>query len=126
MSNPADILEKWVALVNAGDVEKLLGLYDRQAILIPTFADQILQGPEALQTYFQQLGQRENLSVHLQDQPVSVTQLDQHIWALGGFYDWHFKEQGVMQICAARFSYIIDLSKAGPILHHHSSQTPII
>ena len=124
MTDPRNFLDKWIQLVNNGDIESLLNLYDNEAILIPTFSNGILNTPEKLRGYFEELGSREELSVSVNEKYLVVQELQNQIFALGGIYDWCFNVEGEVQNFEARFSYLIDLSKSSPILHHHSSQVP--
>ena len=122
MTDPRNFLDEWIQLVNNGDIESLLNLYDNEAILIPTFSNGILNTPEKLRGYFEELGSREELSVS--EKYLVVQELQNQIFALGGIYDWRFNVEGEVQNFEARFSYLVDLSKPSPILHHHSSQVP--
>ena len=124
MTDPRNFLDEWIQLVNNGDIESLLNLYDNEAILIPTFSNGILNTPEKLRGYFEELGSREELSVSVNEKYLVVQELQNQIFALGGIYDWRFNVEGEVQNFEARFSYLIDLSKSSPILHHHSSQVP--
>ena len=124
MTDPRNFLDEWIQLVNNGDIESLLNLYDNEAILIPTFSNGILNTPEKLRGYFEELGSREELSVSVNEKYLVVQELQNQIFALGGIYDWRFIVEGEVQNFEARFSYLIDLSKSSPILHHHSSQVP--
>ncbi len=38
MKKPEEILKKWMLAVNKGNIESLLALYDKKAVLIPTFS----------------------------------------------------------------------------------------
>ncbi|MBA02263.1 MAG: DUF4440 domain-containing protein [Chloroflexi bacterium] len=124
MTDPRNFLDEWIQLVNNGDIESLLNLYDNEAILIPTFSNGILNTPEKLRGYFEELGSREELSVSVNEKYLVVQELQNQIFALGGIYDWRFNVEGEVQNFEARFSYLVDLSKPSPILHHHSSQVP--
>tara|TARA_Y100000814_G_scaffold84175_1_gene56271 strand:+ start:1800 stop:2183 length:384 start_codon:yes stop_codon:yes gene_type:complete len=124
VTDPRNFLDEWIQLVNNGDIESLLNLYDNEAILIPTFSNGILNTPEKLRGYFEELGSREELSVSVNEKYLVVQELQNQIFALGGIYDWRFNVEGEVQNFEARFSYLIDLSKPSPILHHHSSQVP--
>jgi hypothetical protein len=110
--------------VNEGDVEKLLSLYDNQAVLIPTFSNRLLNTPEKLRNYFEKLGNREDLSIALHEKTLITQELGNQIFSLSGIYNWRFAVDGELLNFEARFSYLIDLSKPNPILHHHSSQIP--
>lgn len=124
MKTPQDVLEQWMQAVNNGDVEGLLGLYDSQAVLIPTFSNRLLNAPDKLREYFEKLGSREELSIALHEKTLIVQELKNPIFSLSGIYNWRFIVDGELLNFEARFSYVIDLSKPSPILHHHSSQIP--
>jgi len=122
--HPRDILEQWTQGVNNADVENLLSLYDPNAVLIPTFSNRILNTPEKLRDYFERLGSRPELSIALHEKTLIVQELQNQLFALGGIYNWRFAVDGEILNFEARFSYVMNLSKSQPILHHHSSQIP--
>jgi hypothetical protein len=124
MNTPRDVLDHWMQAVNHSDVEALLGLYDAQAVLIPTFSNRLLNTPEKLRDYFEQLGSREALSIALHDKTLLVQSMPGRLFALGGLYNWRFMVEGELLNFEARFSYLVDLARQRPILHHHSSQIP--
>lgn len=124
IKNPKDILEQWMKAVNDGNVESLLSLYDNEAVLIPTFSNRLLNTPEKLRDYFEKLGSREELSIALHEKTLIIQDLGNQIYSLSGIYNWRFTVDGELLNFEARFSYLIDLSKSNPILHHHSSQIP--
>ena len=124
MKTPRDVLEQWMQAVNDGDIEKLLSLYDSQAVLIPTFSNRLLNTPEKLREYFVKLSSREELCIALHERTLTVQELQNQVFALSGIYNWHFIVDGELLNFEARFSYVINISKPSPILHHHSSQIP--
>ena len=115
---------QWMKAVNDGNVESLLSLYDNEAVLIPTFSNRLLNTPEKLRDYFEKLGSREELSIALHEKTLIIQELKNQIYSLSGIYNWRFAVDGELLNFEARFSYVIDLSKPNPILHHHSSQIP--
>jgi hypothetical protein len=124
MNTPRDVLDHWMQSVNRGDVDALLGLYDPQAVLIPTFSNRLLDTPEKLRDYFEKLGAREELSIALHEKTLLVQELPGRLFTLGGIYNWRFLVDGELLNFEARFSYVVDLARPRPILHHHSSQIP--
>jgi len=122
MADPRNFLDGWIQFVNNGDIENLLNLYDNKAILLPTFSNEILNTPKKLREYFEELGSREDLNVAINEKNLIVQKLQNQIFSLGGTYNWSFNVKGEVLNIEARFSYLIDLSKTSPILHHHSSQ----
>jgi hypothetical protein len=124
MKTPRDILAQWMQAVNDGDVESLLGLYDSQAVLIPTFSNRLLNTPAKLRDYFEKLSSREELSIALHEKTVIIQEQQNQIALMSGIYNWRFSVDGELLNFEARFSYVLDISKHSPILHHHSSQIP--
>lgn len=124
MNKPRDVLDLWTQAVNRGDIEALLVLYDPQAVLIPTFSNRLLSTPDKLRDYFEKLGSREELSIALHEKTLLVQALPGRLFTLGGIYNWRFMVEGELLNFEARFSYVIDLDRPQPILHHHSSQIP--
>lgn len=124
MNNPREILDCWVQAVNTRDIVSLLGLYDTSTILIPTFSNRLLNTPEKLRDYFETLSSRPKLGIALHERSVITQTLSDQLFTLGGIYNWRFAVNGELLNFEARFSYLIDLKKSTPILHHHSSQIP--
>ena len=124
MTTPQNILEQWIQAVNSGDITRLLGLYDSRAVLIPTFSNRLLNTPDKLREYFERLGSREALSVALHEKTLIVQEMQNQMFSLGGIYNWRFMVDDELLNFEARFSYLVDLAKPSPILHHHSSQIP--
>lgn len=122
--SPRDILDQWMQAVNSAEIESLLSLYDPEAVLIPTFSNRILNTPERLRDYFEKLGSRPELSIALHEKTVVIQELQDERYAVAGIYNWRFAVDGELLNFEARFSYLFDLSKPKPILHHHSSQIP--
>ena len=124
LKKPQDVLVQWMQAVNRGDVESLLGLYDSQAVLIPTFSNRMLHTPDTRREYFEKLGSREELSIALHEKTLIIQNLPNEVSLLSGIYNWRFAVDGEVLNFEARFSCVIDLSKPNPIVHHHSSQIP--
>lgn len=124
MKTPRDILLQWMQAVNDGDVESLLGLYDSQAVLIPTFSNRILNTPAKLREYFEKLSSREELSIALHEKTLIIQELQNQVALMSGIYNWRFSVDDELLNFEARFSYVLDISRHSPILHHHSSQIP--
>jgi hypothetical protein len=121
---PQDVLKEWMALVNDGDLEGLFALYDKNAVLIPTFSNRLLNTPQTIREYFERLCNREDLSIALHEKTLTTQPLDGGLHTLCGIYCWRFAIDGEMLNFEARFSYLLNLALPGPILLHHSSQIP--
>ncbi len=124
MEKSIEILNDWLNAVNSADVEKLIALYDQSAILTPTFSNRILKSPEDRREYFLKLADREDLNISLHENTLVIQELSDNIYILNGIYNWKFKVDGELLNFEARFTYVINISKKNPIIHHHSSQIP--
>ncbi len=124
MKQPKEILEQWMYAVNHTNIENLLSLYDKEAILIPTFSNRILNSSDKHREYFEKLSCRDGLNIRLHENTLIIQTLQDNIYILSGIYNWCFKVDGEMLNFEAHFTYFIDLSKDHPIIHHHSSQIP--
>ena len=70
------------------------------------------------------LAAREDLSIALHEKTLLSQDLGGNVHALHGIYCWRFAVDGELLSFEARFSYILDLEREKPIMHHHSSQIP--
>lgn len=121
---PEELLKEWMQLVNTANVDQLVALYDKTAILIPTFSNRLLSKPEGIRDYFEKLCSREELSIALHEKTLAVQRLEHNVHALSGIYCWRFGIDGELFTFEARFSMVADLARPAPILHQHSSQIP--
>ncbi len=124
MKTPEEVLRQWMQAVNNADIAGLLALYDKKAVLIPTFSNRVLNSPDKIRDYFEKLGSREELSIAMHEKTLVVQSITNDSYALCGIYCWRFLLDEELLSFEARFSYILDLSLASPIIHHHSSQIP--
>lgn len=123
-SAPEQILEKWLHAVNNGAMHEVVSLYCDYATLLPTFSNEQLRGLDDLEKYFGRLAEYQGLQVILQENTLSVQIVFDNIYCLTGYYCWQFEGEGAPRDCVARFTFIVDISSASPIIHHHSSQLP--
>lgn len=124
MKNTLDVLKEWMNGINTGNLEKLINLYDKEAVLIPTFSSRLLDTNEKIRDYFKKVSVKENLSISLHDKTVKIQEIGEQLFCVSGIYKWCFSIDKEPLTFEARFSYIFDLKKSSPILNHHSSQIP--
>ncbi len=120
-NDATQVLRAWLDGVNAGDVDRVLGLYSEEATLLPTFSDKFLEGWTSLRTYFERLSGESLVEVVLIPESVKVQKLGASSFSIAGMYDWDF--EGKERI-PARFTFCVELEEANPIVHHHSSLLP--
>lgn len=122
--NPRNILDSWLNAINHGNIEQAIALYDKNAVLIPTFSNRILTTPELRRGYFEKLATREDLSIALHANTVTIQPVNDHLYTINGIYNWRFNVEGEILNFEARFSFLLDMQRPSPIIHHHSSQVP--
>ncbi|HEX2865704.1 MAG TPA: hypothetical protein VHO03_01615 [Ignavibacteriales bacterium] len=124
MKEPEKILRNWMEAVNTREVQMILPFYSKDAVLIPTFSNRILDSPAKIRAYFEKLGSNDGLKVILHENTVKVKKVSEDIFALSGIYLWRMSVEGEALNFEARFSFVMDLSLEAPIIQHHSSQIP--
>ncbi|HET6628754.1 MAG TPA: nuclear transport factor 2 family protein [Woeseiaceae bacterium] len=122
--NPNELLNEWAGLVNERNLDAVLATYDESAVLIPTFSNRLLNTPARIREYFETLCSREGLALSLHERPRVSTPIGGGLHALAGIYRWRFAVEDELLDFEARFTFVLDLERPAPILHHHSSQVP--
>jgi hypothetical protein len=121
---PEDILERWMEYVNKLEVENVIELYNNKSILLPTFSPHRISKPQQIEEYFKQLSTRNNLRVELHSGTLKKTKICENNFIMTGAYSFHFVVDDVSLTFPSRFTFIIDVTRDKPIIHHHSSQIP--
>ena len=116
----------WVCCVNQGEIDDVIALYDDSAVLMPTFFPHIVSDKGELANYFSMLFSKTELFVVLHEQDTYYLQTAGQGYVVNGNYDFKFNVDGILQTFPSRFTFVVDLGKESPILHHHSSQIPKI
>ena len=118
------VLQRWLSAVNSGDLEGVLSLYDKEAMLLPTFSEEVRLDAAAIRDYFVTVSSNDEVAVELVPDSLVTQDLGRGLFSLGGLYDWHFVNKGERRSCRARFTFTLDPGRERPILHHHSSELP--
>ena len=122
--HPLQVVKEWVKRVNAIDAEAVLALYSDEAVLIPTFSEQIRSSKANISAYFETLAGNKSVEVRVQESSVVVQSMSGQFHAVGGTYTWLLETDKEKRQFEARFTFVIDLGQDGPILQHHSSVMP--
>jgi hypothetical protein len=122
--NPREALDQWTSRVNQLAVDDLLALYDDDAVLFPTFSDALLTNKEGIRGYFEELGSQPSIEVSIDEESVVTQSFSDGLHAVSGIYRWRFDKSADALVLEARFTFLLDLARPSPILHHHSSQLP--
>lgn len=120
-----DATEQWGEVFNAGQPQKIAALYDDDAVLWGTVANELLIGRSAIRQYF------ERACVPGALPRVQIEQ--QHVRVMGdiavnsGAYLFHVIDNGTERALPARFSLVWRRSGSGwLIVDHHSSAKPLV
>lgn len=119
-----EVIQLWLDAVNQRRTDEVLALYSPEALLLPTFSPHTLWTTEKRRGYFDQLASRPGMEVSLHEKTLKIQVVGPGVEMLTGIYRFQFAIDDEPLVFEARFSYLIDLNQAAPILHHHSSQIP--
>ena len=122
--NPREALDQWIHLVNTLALDELLALYDDDAVLFPTFSDALLTSKQGIRGYFEELSGQPDIEVSIDEGSVVTQSFSDGLHAASGIYRWRFDKADDALVLQARFTFVLDLARSSPILHHHSSQLP--
>jgi hypothetical protein len=123
-ATPEDIVERWMEYVNKLEVESVVELYDDKSMLLPTFSPHRMSTPQQINEYFRQLSTSKNMIVELHPGTLEKMDIGENIYVMTGTYSFHFVVDDTNLTFPSRFTFILDISKEKPIIHHHSSQIP--
>ena len=121
---PEKLLAQWVEYVNEREVDNVVKLYDYKSTILPTFTQDPLSTPKQIKEYFKQVSSRNNLRVELHAETLKKYKIDENKYILIGTYSFHFIVDNASLTFPSRFTFVLDMSRERPILHHHSSQIP--
>ena len=124
INTPEKILERWIEYINKLEVDNVVSLYDKASTVLPTFSPHSLCTPQHIKEYFTQLSTRKNISVNIHNETLRKYDIGEDKYVLMGIYSFSFMVDDANLIFPSRFTFILDISKERPILHHHSSQIP--
>ena len=121
---PEEIIERWIEYVNKLEVESVVDLYEDKSTLMPTFSPHSMSTYEQIKEYFIQLSTRKDMRVELHQGTLTKTEIGKHKYIVTGIYSFHFVVDDANLTFPSRFTFVLDVSKERPIIHHHSSQIP--
>lgn len=122
MKNRAVILNKWVQKVNSHDIDAVVELYSKDAILLPTLSNVIRKTPLEIRDYFIHFLGKKELEAKVTEVYIQSIYNDDIKVDSGTYTFSYINEQDEKEELAARFTFII---QNGLILEHHSSVAPI-
>ena len=119
----ASALTTWESAVESGSIDKIMALYDKEAIMFSVFAVKPLETPKALREYYKKV---------VANPDINVTVTETHPRQFGnvainsGLYTLSYTQDGETVTIPSRFSFTY-LLKDGKwmIVDHHSSKVPL-
>ena len=121
---PEMILERWMEYVNRLEIDNVVGLYDKGSTLLPTFSPYSLSTSRHKKEYFTRLSTKKNIHVSIHGKTLRRHEIGGGRFVLMGTYSFSYSVDDVNLTFPSRFTFVVDVSKERPILHHHSSQIP--
>ena len=119
--NEDKFLSLWVDLFNGLETQSIVDLYDTNAILIPTFSPSSTIYKADIKYYFDELFAKDSVSVDVREVKKNSFNAREGLSIIYGTYSFSFKADLSLLNFPARFTFLLDLSLPGPIIHHHSS-----
>lgn len=127
MVDPRHFPRQWGNAIQSGSVKSALSMYSPNAVLVPTYSDQILQGHQELAGYFKEFMSRPKMRVAITK---VVLRRDKVTPAVSGFYTITWGNGGPNETAKARFTYVLEPCRDGQgdvawkAITHHSSVVP--
>ena len=116
-------LEQWKEAVEAGKVDDIMKLYDRNAVMISTFAQVPMTKREQIAGYYKKVVTNPDIKVEIED---SHPRLFGNVAVVSGRYTLSYTQEGETISIPARFSFVYALeSGKWVIVDQHSSRVPL-
>jgi uncharacterized protein (TIGR02246 family) len=118
------ILDRWSNAVNNHAPQEVLSLYSEGAVLVATFSPNPLNTTEHIKGYFENFLSNPGAGVKFEFDSINKQEAAENLTILSGLYTFLKEDDGNKVEMPARFTYVVDESSEGQIIHHHSSQLP--
>tara|TARA_B110000014_G_C19896347_1_gene463727 strand:+ start:54 stop:437 length:384 start_codon:yes stop_codon:yes gene_type:complete len=124
MQTPTQFIKEWHKRIRSGDVESIVALYQKNAVLLGTFDFKMRLGEKDIKEYFDQLVIYQP-TVELVK--ISCDEVrDSGVVIANGYYNFELNEGNERTSVPARFTFV--LGKVGSewrIFSHHSSRMTV-
>jgi uncharacterized protein (TIGR02246 family) len=115
-------LDEWLDAVSNHQAARVAGLYAEDAVLLATFASDVLNNPQARMAYFERFTSLKDLTPELVE---CHTRVHGDTAINSGIYYFRHRNDGPLQTVKARFSFTYRATDNGwQIVDHHSSVIP--
>ncbi len=118
-----DAFATWRTALSSQDPQKIVDLYEKDAILLATLADKPIKNQADRIAYFTTLMTNPKLAATVNEEYVRL--LDENTALVSGIYTFSFEKAGATTEIPARYSFVFE--KKGDdwlIAEHHSSRVP--
>jgi hypothetical protein len=116
-------LVQWKETVEAGKVDAIMKLYDKNAIMISTFAQDPLAKREQIEGYFKRVIVNPDIHVEIED---SHPRVFGNMASNSGRYTLSYTQEGEQIAIPARFTFLYVLKgDKWVIVDQHSSRVPL-
>ena len=115
-------LKEWVAAVESGNAEKVVALYDENAIFFSTFAVKPMKTQGERLAYYKKVVAESDIRIDIVE---SHPHVFGNVGINSGLYTFHYTQDGEPVTVPARFSFTyLRLDDKWRIIDHHSSKIP--
>ena len=115
------LVDRWATTVNCGELKEVLDLYSPTASFFPTFLEE-LNSQSGREEYFRNLKNKEEFRVDINSEKIQFMTKSIHLSY--GTYTFFYREKNLLIKYPSRYTFIYDISRDKPIVHHHSSVVP--
>lgn len=123
ISDSERMLNLWVKYFNENNALGILTLYDANACLIPTFSSDFFTSNKTIKGYFSKLFTKQLISVTVEENKMDELNTT-NCQIIFGVYTFTYMDEGTLITVPSRYTFLLDLERSRPILHHHSSKLP--
>ncbi len=118
-----DAIMDWKEVVEGGDAQAIVGLYDKNAVMISTFVQNPITSNAALLGYYKKVVSNPDVRVEIEEEhPRKFGNMAVNT----GRYTLSYTQEGEEVVVPARFSFTYQLQgKKWMIVDHHSSAVPM-
>lgn len=116
-------LNDWKMAVEGGNVDAIMKLYDKNAVMISTFAQEPMTKREQIKAYFKKVVPNPDIKVEIED---THPRLYGNVAVISGRYTLSYTQEGEPVSIPARYTFVYAL-EGGKwlIVDQHSSRVPL-
>lgn len=109
---------KWKKALENQNIKEILGLYSRNAILLPTFDKKLKIGRKEIQKYFEEFIKKKP-KVNIVEERIKI--ISEICYIHCGLYQFEIQNKNKKKKVEAKFTFVWHKNNSWEILHHHSS-----